>query len=406
MQHKTDDIFRDLVESTDDLVVRLDHQGRVFYISPSTMLIYGVPPQACLGKKALWFVHPGDRRRTQEMMTGFIAASVSSATLENRYVDAKGNIRHMMWSLNFRYGDSGALENINAIGRNITQHMLMEQRLRDNQERWNRLFMASPTWIVLASLDDGYLVDCNDTFCQDTGFTKKEVIGRSTMELGLWSGAKERNHILGLIDTRERIDKHPLKMRMRDGVLRDFLWSAIIVDVQGRECLLSVLVDVTDLKETQKQLAEANLELKARSHELAEMNSALKVLLRQREEDKTELESRVWHNLKTMILPHVFNLRQSGLNPTQEAHLDVIAGRLAEITSRLGKSLGQQAYDLTPRELEVAGHVLEGKTNKEIARLLNLSLYSIHSHRQAIRRKLGLLGTRVNLRGHLAGLSK
>ena len=164
--------------------------------------------------------------------------------------------------------------------------------------------------------------------------------------------------------------------------------------MQGRECLLSVLVDVTDLKKTQKQLADANRELQDRSHDLAEMNSALRVLLKQREEDKNELESRVWHNLKTMILPHVNNLRQSGLSPTQEAHLDVIAGRLDEITSRLGRSLGKQAYDLTPRELEVTSHILEGKTNKEMAKLLNLSIYSIHSHRQAIRKKLGLLGSR------------
>ena len=177
------------------------------------------------------------------------------------------------------------------------------------------------------------------------------------------------------------------------------------MEVQDSECLLSVLVDVSNLKKAQEQLGEANRELKARTRELAEMNSALKVLLKQREEDKSELESRMWHNLKNMIQPHIFNLRQSGLNPTQTAHLDVIAGRLAEISSGLGRSLGHRAHGLTPRELEVAGHVLEGKTNKEIAKILHLSVYSVHSHRQAIRKKLGLLGSRDNLRNHLAGLA-
>ena len=82
--------------------------------------------------------------------------------------------------------------------------------------------MASPTWIVLASLEDGRLIDCNDAFCQDTGYAKREVIGRTTKELGLWSGPRERDDMLGLVNTRERIDKHPLKMRMRDGVVRRF----------------------------------------------------------------------------------------------------------------------------------------------------------------------------------------
>lgn len=400
------DIFRDLVESTDDLVVRLDSQGRVFYISPSTVKIYGVPPEACLGKRALFFVHQQDRRSTMEHMAGLIAAKRNSATMENRYVDAGGQIRHMMWSITFRYRQDGALQNINAIGRNITRHKFLEQELRRNQEMWNKLFMASPTWILLASLEEGKFIDCNDTFCQDTGYKKQEVIGHTTMELGLWSGPEERSGVLKMVRARKRVDKHPLKMRMPDGRLRDFLWNGIIIKVQGKECLLSVLADISELKQAQKQLARANLELQERGRELAEMNSALKVLLRQREEDKNQLESSMWHNIKKMIQPHIANLMHSGLNPTQTAHLQVIANRLAEITSSLGRRLGHQAHGLTPREMEIAGHILEGKTNKDIAEILNISIYSVHAHRQNIRKKLGLLGSRENLRAHLSALSQ
>lgn len=402
----SDDIFKDIVESADDLIVKLDSEGVITYINPAVRKKFGASPEAVTGKKAISFLHRDDLIETRKRMAELIAERADGGVLENRIAAESGRIRHMMWTLNFRYGETGKLESINAVGRDITTHTFMAQKLQSSQEMWNKLFMASPTWILLASLDNGYFLDCNDAFCQDAGYAKDEVIGRTTKELGLWSGPEERDSILNMIKYRRKIDKHPLKMRMRDGEMRDFLWSCIIVEVQGRECLLSVLVDVADLKKAQEQLAEANRELKSRSLELAEMNSALKVLLKQREEDKKDLESRMWHNLKKMIQPHIYNLRKSGLNPTQLAHLDVIDNRLGEIASNLGRSLGRKAHGLTPRELEVAGHVLEGKTNKNIAEILNISIYSVHSHRQAIRKKLGLLGTRDNLHTHLAGLSK
>ena len=399
------DLFRDIVETTDNLVIKLDHEGRIAYINPAGSILFGEPARDFSGKSALSFLHEKDQVETKKRLAEFISAGVGGGTLENRVLDKAGQVRHMTWTLNFKYDHEGGLAGINAVGKDISEHMAMEQEHRSNQEVWNKLFMASPAWILLASLDSGDFLDCNDIFCQDTGFSKEEVIGRTTKELGLWSGPEERNRILNMIEDRERIDKLPLKMRVR-GVMRDFLWSCIIVDVQGRDCLLSVLVDVSDLKKTEEQLAAANRELQSRSQELADMNSALKVLLKQREEDKNDLESRMWHNLKMMIQPHIFNLRQSGLNPTQLAHLDVIDHRLGEISSNLGRSLGRTAHGLTSRELEVAGHVLEGKTNKDIAEVLNISIYSVHSHRQAIRKKLGILGARENLRAHLARLSK
>ena len=402
----SDDIFRDLVESTQDLVISLDRQGRIFYASPSTLGLFGLRPSACLGHRALAWVHPGDRQQTLAQMGELIRAGRTSATLENRCLDARGGVRHLMWTLNLRYDRQRRLGQINAIGRDITSHKELERELRQSEKMWNTLFMASPTWIILASLEEGNFLDCNHAFLQDTGYGKEEVIGRTTMELGLWSGIKERYRILTLIDTQRRVDKHPLKMRMPDGCLRDFLWSAIIVEVRGRECLLSVLVDVSDLKQAQEQLAQSNRELERRSQELAEMNAALKVLLRQREEDKRDLQAKMWHNIQKMIQPHLFNLGRSGLGPAQKAHLEVAVSRLNQIASNLGRELGHQVRGLTPRELEIAAHVLEGKSNKDMAAILNISIHSVQSHRHAIRKKLGLLGSRDNLRAHLASLAQ
>ncbi len=281
-----------------------------------------------------------------------------------------------------------------------------ERLLRKKEEMWNKLFSASPTWIILVTLREGAFLDFNNAFCSDTGYYKEEVLGRTSNEIGIWSDPEGRSRALSLIKEKGGLDKLPIKLRMKNGEVRNFLWSNSIIDVENQKCLINVLVDVTTLKRTETQLADANKELEKRSAKLLELNTALKVLLNQRAEDKKELESKVWHNIKNMIQPHLNNLIMTRLSPTQHAHLDVIMDRLDEIASDIGERLGNDVYGLSAREMEVAGHIIAGKTNKDIAKILHISVHSVESHRFSIRKKLSLTGSRANLRTHLLNLSK
>lgn len=281
-----------------------------------------------------------------------------------------------------------------------------ERLLRKKEEMWNKLFSASPTWIILVTLREGAFLDFNNAFCSDTGYYKEEVLGRTSNEIGIWSDPEGRSRALSLIKEKGGLDKLPIKLRMKNGEVRNFLWSNSIIDVENQKCLINVLVDVTTLKRTETQLADANKELEKRSVKLLELNTALKVLLNQRAEDKKELESKVWHNIKNMIQPHLNNLIMTRMSPTQHAHLDVIMDRLDEIASDIGERLGNDIYGLSAREMEVAGHIIAGKTNKDIAKILHISVHSVESHRFSIRKKLSLTGSRANLRTHLLNLSK
>ena len=398
--------FKNLVETTGDLVTRIDHKGRLRYVSPSIEHVFGVKSSLCIGRKALSFVDRIDRRNSLEAFVGWIANRSRNASIENRIVSIKGETRHIIWAIHLDFDNRNALLGINTIGRDITKLKTVEKQLRRREEMWNTLFMSSPTWIILATLEEGKFLDFNHAFCDDTGYRKEEVVGRTTLEIGLWPNPEDRDRALDLIKKKGAIDKLPTVLRMRNGELRDFLWSTVIIEVRGQECLLSVLVDVSNLKKTEKQLAKTNKELKKRSSRLSEMNTALKVLLNQREEDKKDLESRVWHNIKKMIKPHLDNLLMTRLTPMQHAHLDVVNDRLDEIASSIGEKLGYAIYSLSTRELEVVGHIIAGKANKDIAEVLHISVHSVESHRFSIRKKLGIQGKRSNLRTHLLNLSQ
>lgn len=405
---KLEDIefFQELAETGEDLFCWIDDKGKFRYVSPSAAKILGFEPQLCIDRRAIDFVHEKDRQHTIDLFNRCAQDGVRSTTIENRIINKNRKIRHMMWTVSLKCDQRGRLVRTNAIGKDITQRKQAEEQLRKSEEIWNTLFMASPTWIVLVTLEESRILDLNDTFCRHTGYRKEEVIGRTTIEIGLWPDEQDRHRAMQLIKEKGSIEKTPIQLRMKAGDIRDFLWSSVIIEIHGQTCLLSVLVDVSDLKRTQNQLAFINKKLEERFQKLAEMNSALKVLLDQRDNDKKDLQYRVWYNIKNMIQPHLNNLKQTRLTPTQQAYLIVVAKRLNEISSSIGQKLGFNAYNLGTRELEVAGHIIEGKSNKQIADILNISVFSVESHRFSIGKKLGIKGSRFNLRTHLMSMSE
>jgi len=170
------------------------------------------------------------------------------------------------------------------------------------------------------------------------------------------------------------------------------------------------MVDITERKQAEeqlkiyhqyleKQVQERTAELEKKNLTLSELNIALKVLLQHRDEDKKELENRFVMNVKTLIIPFAEKMKRSHLDERQLAYLSIIETHLNEITSSMIKKMHQ--FNFTPTEIEVASLLKEGKTTKEIARIIGIATSSINTYRNNIRKKLGISKKNVNLRSHI-----
>ncbi|MCK4830115.1 PAS domain S-box protein, partial [bacterium] len=123
--------------------------------------------------------------------------------------------------------------------------------------------------------------------------------------------------------------------------------------------------EMAERKQAEEALRERKEALKAQAHKLEEVNTALKVLLRRREEDKTDLEEKVLSNVKELVLPYVQTLRNTRLDAKQMAYVGIIESNLNSIVSPFLRKLSSKYLGLTPKEIQVAGLVKEGKTSKE-----------------------------------------
>ena len=109
-------------------------------------------------------------------------------------------------------------------------------------------------------------------------------------------------------------------------------------------------------------------------------------------------------NVKELIMPYIEKLKTTPLNDTQATLVDIVEMHLNEITSPFLMKLTSTYLGFTPKEIQVASLIRDGKKTKEIARIMNVSKSAIDLHRNHIRNKLGLNNKKVNLRSYLASL--
>ncbi len=163
--------------------------------------------------------------------------------------------------------------------------------------------------------------------------------------------------------------------------------------------------EITALKLSEEALRKSEEQLKHQKVELEESNIALKVLLKQREGDKAELEQKVITNVKEMVLPYLEKLKRVHLKPKDKTVVDIIDSHLNDIISPMMQKLANASIILTPQEIQVASLVKDGKASKEIAGILNVSETTVHFHRKNLRRKFGLSNSQTNLRSYLISIS-
>jgi len=163
--------------------------------------------------------------------------------------------------------------------------------------------------------------------------------------------------------------------------------------------------EITALKLTEQALRESQETLNEQKQGLEEANVALKVLLKQRETDKQELEKRFLINVKGLVLPYVEKLRNARLKPKEKTLVEIVETHLQDIITPLMQNLNNANILLTPQEMQVATLVKDGKTSKEIAEILIVSEATVNFHRKNLRTKFGLTNKQTNLRAYLMSLS-
>ncbi len=130
-----------------------------------------------------------------------------------------------------------------------------ESALQISEEKFATAFRASPDAIALSTLENGCYIEVNQSWLQMLGYSREEAIGHSALELGIWANPEDRKRIKQLLKTQGNISNCELEFCRKSGARFIGLFSAEIIELRDDTCLLTVIVDITTLKQAEKALA-------------------------------------------------------------------------------------------------------------------------------------------------------
>ncbi len=136
-----------------------------------------------------------------------------------------------------------------------------------------------------------------------------------------------------------------------------------------------------------------------------DLETALRVVLEIQKKDKKNIEANILSNIEKIVFPYIEKLSMDNLTSEQKICIKMIELNLQKVTSSFSLKLSSSSYNFTPKEIQIADLIRQGKQSKEIASLLSVSKLSIDTHRNKIRKKLNLNNKRINLTTHLLSLT-
>ena len=137
------------------------------------------------------------------------------------------------------------------------RRMRVETERRLAEERFSRLVEMSPDGVLVTRVSDGTILDVNDSFLAFSGWTREQLIGRSTLDMGMWLGQGDRERLLGLVRSRGQCIGELVRMRRADGKDLEVEFSARILPGDDGQYLLSLTRDITERRALERKLVQA-----------------------------------------------------------------------------------------------------------------------------------------------------
>ena len=136
----------------------------------------------------------------------------------------------------------------------ITEHRQTEEALRLSEEKFSKAFHATPDIASITTLKDGKFIEVNDSFTRFSGYTRKEAVGHSVVELSIWVKAEDRARMVRMLKEQGRVRNKEFEFHVRSGETRTCLYSAEPINIGDEPCIIAVLTDITERKQSEELL--------------------------------------------------------------------------------------------------------------------------------------------------------
>jgi PAS domain S-box-containing protein len=251
-----------------------------------------------------------------------------------------------------------------------------EAALIRSEEKFSKSFRQSPLAVSIASTKDGRYMDVNETFEQQTGWCRDEVIGRSPSDINLWVDPNQRSLFIKQLLAESSVRELEVRIRRKDGQIRTTLGSSELIEVNGKPCALTVIADITERKLAETVLANVS-----------------RKLIEAQEQERARIARELHDDISQRLAMLAIELEQVQNDPSE------IQQRVSELrrqTTEISNGVHALSHDLHSSQLELLGAVA-GMKNwcKEFGERQGMQIDYIQDVRSTLPQEIGLCLFRV-----------
>jgi len=278
-----------LLEATNDMCYVYDKAGCLTYVNQKLLDFMQYTADEALGRHILGFTpldcHPTQKQELERRLVEGVPHR------HETYITDRSGRRRLVHISALPMIENQEVSGVIALACDITQQRQLEEALLETRQKYGTVFQFSPQLLVISRLEDGKILEVNDSALNMWGYTREEVIGTSTIEQIFWVDLNERKSAVELL--RQGIPLHNFEIRFYDGNgnIHTGLWSADTMELEGQTCIISIAVDITLRMQTEQSLQEFKEKIAQAErvaalgalaagvvHEIAQPINALKIL--------------------------------------------------------------------------------------------------------------------------------
>lgn len=209
---ESEDRYRDLVEHSSDLLCTHDLQGILLSVNEAPLRILGYAREEMIGRPLREFVPPEARASCDAYLAQIQLDGFSKGILP--VLARSGEIR--LWDYNNSLRSDGVSSPVvRGLAHDVTEQKRAESALRSSEEKFAKAFQSSPMEMVITTLADGRFLEVNEAFERNTGYSRDEVLGRTTIELDMWPDPGSRAAMVTHVAEHGRVVNREIEIRAK-----------------------------------------------------------------------------------------------------------------------------------------------------------------------------------------------
>ncbi len=421
---KSREKYQDLFKNVFDLIYLHDLEGRIFETNSHYINLMGGSRDSIINRNIREFIpqrfHPAFEAYLERIVQNGIDEGVAT-------IEVPGAKERQLEYRNSLIIENGTPVGVRGSARDITDRRQAKKILVESEQHLREVIEGSPIPVMVINRDH-MVTQWNEACEKLTGIRRETVVGTDRQWQGLYSARCPLLSDLVLNNASKQTFRRHYGRQCRqsrtvsgaweaEGFFPDlnekgrwlFFTAAPLRDGRGNITgAMETWIDITEKKRAEKNLLKMHEALeqkvKERTQALEEANVALQVLLKKRESDRMDLGEQMVVNIREIISPYIERMKQTSSPEMQKVLLEIIERNLEDLASPFIHDLSKTLHKLTPSEIQIINLIKLNKTTKEIAGLLNCSARTVDTHRNNIRKKLGIKNQKINLKSYLISM--